>query len=69
MLVGSRLEVDFGLDDVIERLFVTLRFGTCFIGVKYIVRTRSHFGDHFARRAQALERFYFSHGVMFDYRV
>ena len=59
VLAGS--EVDFGLDDVVERLGVAFGLGTCFLAVEHIVGTRSHFGDKLFGRTDSLERFNFCH--------
>ena len=62
MLVGTDRKIDFGLDDMVKRFGIA--FGLCarLFAVEHVIRTRSHFGDHFAWRAYALEWFYFSHG-------
>ena len=44
VLIGARLKVDFGLDDVVERTGVTLGFDACFFAVEHVVGARCHFG-------------------------
>ena len=64
MLVGADGEVYFGFDDVIERLFVTLRFGTRFFGVQHVVRARLYLFHYVLRRTYAFERFNFHVGFI-----
>ena len=55
MLVGDRLEVDLGFDDVQQR---TLRgLGFRLDGVEHIVRARSHLGSVLLRGTDCAERF------------
>ncbi len=57
VFVGASREINFGFDDVIERHFVALGFGTSLVRIQHIVWARSHFFDQFAWWSHAFERF------------
>ena len=39
MLISSRFKINFGLNNMIQRHWISLRFGTGFFRIQYIVRT------------------------------
>ena len=51
------LEIDFGLDDMIERHLVVAGFRACFFRIEHIVWTAFHFFDEIFGRTNAFKRF------------
>ena len=65
VFVCAGLEVDFRFDDVVEALLVAFGLFAGLFGVEHVIGAGNHLFYKFFRRAHALERFYFCHGVGF----
>ena len=61
MLIGDRVEVDFGFDDVQQRTFAC--FGFRLGRIEHVIGTRRHLGGILLRRTNAAERFDSYHSV------
>ena len=63
ILAGSRLEVDFRLDNMIQTLLIVACFCTCFFRVEYVIRTTCDRFYKILRWTNTLERFDNCHSV------
>ena len=61
VFAGANREIDFRLDDVIERFLVITSLCTSLFRLKDIVRATLHLLHIFLRRPDSLKRFYNSH--------
>ena len=61
MLVHSRLEIYFGLDDMVQAHRIPGGLGSGFLAVKHVVRTTCHLLHQLTGWTNAFERFYFCH--------
>ena len=66
VFVGACGKVDFRLNDMVERLWVSGRFGTGFVGVEHVVGSGGHLLHEISGRTDAAEGFDGSHRKFFD---
>ena len=63
ILARSNREIYFGLNDVIERLFIVASLGTGLFAVQHVIGTALYQFHQFLGRTQSPERFYNCHSL------
>ena len=63
VLVADRVEIDFRLDDVVERLLIALTLGLGLLAVQHVIGAALHLFHQVLRWAYSLEWFYYCHDI------